>query len=586
MQSTRHDANLGALHASTLPGYVLDVIVLTSDGGLLATLRDASSPEHAIWHAPSADAAVDLLIGGRCGILIADLGTLRTDAAALLSRLHAQFPELVLMATGRRDEEASVASLVGDGRIYRFLHKPISPARGNLFLSAASRRYFELRNAQPMMMSTVRTMARQPHAGKMAGAIAASILAAGVGLIWFFSRDEVTLQTSSESAAQNQQAQNVADWFAAAKIAEASGRVYEPRGNNAVEYYQAVLKYEPSHAQALAGLNGIALALEEQVNTAIQARNPPQAAAALAALRRARPDYARLPQLQSELIGLSRSMHPSPPAKPAVAPNKAPAPAILASEQTIAPMATQGTSIDGEDLDQPAEILPEQTQIAVDSSSSPIGERSLTEEVPTAEHSDALEQLTLAIRLRERNMLLSPAGNNALEYMQSLIAQYPDVEGVRTEQQRLAFTLLENARTSLTGKQLDDAAAFLAAAEQLMPGMSAAQSLRTQVRQAKEERDFWQSIAEAGTLKPTRPVQAEYPREARVRGAEGWVDVEFTIAPNGSTQDLVVRQAEPKDLFDKSALEAIQRARFEPFLKEGRPVRQRALLRVKYELEE
>ena len=139
MQSTRHDANLAALQSSALPGHILDVIVLTSDGGLLATLRDASGPEHAIWHAPTADAAVDLLIGGRCGVLIADLGTLRSDAAALLSRLHSQFPELVLMATGRRDEESSVASLVSDGRIYRFLHKPISPARGNLFLSTASR---------------------------------------------------------------------------------------------------------------------------------------------------------------------------------------------------------------------------------------------------------------------------------------------------------------------------------------------------------------------------------------------------------------------------------------------------------------
>ena len=67
-------------------------------------------------------------------------GTLRAEAAGLLARLHVQFPELVLMATGRRDEESSVASLVSDGRIYRFLHKPISPARGSLFLSAASRR--------------------------------------------------------------------------------------------------------------------------------------------------------------------------------------------------------------------------------------------------------------------------------------------------------------------------------------------------------------------------------------------------------------------------------------------------------------
>src|SRR5262245_62207717 len=109
-------------------------------------LHQSAGPEHAIWHAPSADNAVDLLVGGRCSILIADLGALRGDAAPLLDQLHAQFPELILMATGRRDEEHSVAMLVSDGRVYSFLHKPVSPARANLFLSAENRHYSGIRN--------------------------------------------------------------------------------------------------------------------------------------------------------------------------------------------------------------------------------------------------------------------------------------------------------------------------------------------------------------------------------------------------------------------------------------------------------
>ena len=46
---------------------------------------------------------------------------MRGDAANLLDQLHAQFPELILMATGRRDEEHSVAMLVSDQRIARVL---------------------------------------------------------------------------------------------------------------------------------------------------------------------------------------------------------------------------------------------------------------------------------------------------------------------------------------------------------------------------------------------------------------------------------------------------------------------------------
>ena len=185
MQSTRHDPNLAALQAGAgLPGHVLDVVVLTSDPGVLATLREAAGPEHAVWHAPSADNAVDLLVGGRCSILIADLGALRGDAAALLDRLHAQFPELILMATGRRDEEHSVAMLVSDGRIYRFLHKPVSPARANLFLQAATRRYSELRNAEPIGMTTVKTIAARPNIALIvSGIVALLIVAAGI-VIW------------------------------------------------------------------------------------------------------------------------------------------------------------------------------------------------------------------------------------------------------------------------------------------------------------------------------------------------------------------------------------------------------------------
>ena len=164
MQSTRHDSNLAALQAGAgLPGQVLDVVVLATDPGVHATLREAAGPEHAIWHAPSADTAVDLLVGGRCCILIADLGALRGDAANLLDQLHSQFPELILLATGRRDEEHSVAMLVSDGRIYRFLHKPVSPARAHLFLGAATRRYNELLQKEPIGLTTSKIVAARSN---------------------------------------------------------------------------------------------------------------------------------------------------------------------------------------------------------------------------------------------------------------------------------------------------------------------------------------------------------------------------------------------------------------------------------------
>ena len=118
----------------------VDVIVLTVDPALLATLREASESNHRISHAESAEAAVDLLVGGRCGLLIVDVAVVRGDVAELIDKLQAQFPEVLILATGRREQQRAVAALVASGRVYRFLHKPISPARAELFLSAATRR--------------------------------------------------------------------------------------------------------------------------------------------------------------------------------------------------------------------------------------------------------------------------------------------------------------------------------------------------------------------------------------------------------------------------------------------------------------
>ena len=89
---------------------------------------------------------------------------------------------------------------------------------------------------------------------------------------------------------------------------------------------------------------------------------------------------------------------------------------------------------------------------------------------------------------------------------------------------------------------------------------------------------------QAKTLKRVREVPPVYPREAERLGLSGWVDVEFTIAPDGTTQDLVVRNAQPLRTFDQSAIDAVKRWRFEPVMRDGAAVPQRAAVRIRFEL--
>jgi TonB family protein len=586
MQSTRHDPSLAALQASTgLPGQVLDVVVLTADAGLLATLRDASGPEHAIWHAPSADVAVDLLVGGRCGILIADLGTLRGDAASLLDRLHAQFPELILMATGRREEESSVAALVGDGRVYRFLHKPISPARAGVFIGTATRRYHELRNIEPVVLTTVKTIASRPHSWMITAALAMAL----IGSVAFFAlRPEketlpASLQQPQTPAPSREE--RIADHLAHAQIAYATGRLAEPRGDNALEYFRAVIALQPDHADARAGIDRVAAGLESRVVQALEARNPQQGAIALTGLQRAQPDHPRLDALRAQLLSISRS------AKPLTIPRaegtrsaatRSSAPAAEDStppvESTQALAESSGVAIAAPAASESAALEPAVSESPTDSEAASLA-ASADAAAPTA------AELAATSRLRERGVLIEPAGANAYDSVLSLRERYPSSDQVRAEQQRLAFELLERTRTALAAGNVDEAEQFVTRAEILVPGMNATRTLQQQLAAAQEQRRFMTNVVQATSLERLRFVPPAYPRDAQRDGIEGWVDVEFTISTAGIPEALAIRDAQPKDVFDEAALDSVRQWRFEPVMRNQVAVPQRATLRVRFVLE-
>jgi TonB family protein len=572
VHSTRQDPNLAALQAGAgLPGHVLDVVVLTSDPGVLATLREAAGPEHAIWHAPSADNAVDLLVGGRCSILIADLSALRGDAANLFDQLHSQFPELILMATGRRDEEHSVAMLVSDQRIYRFLHKPVSPARANLFLSAATRRYHELRNAVPVHLTTGKHVAPRSNAAGIVIGLVVLLSAAAGGAFWWQSRKEPVPATPPPRAVGTlTQEEQVADYLARGEMALATDRLVDPRGNNAVEFFRAVLTVQPDNVGAHTGLERVGMKLEGRVLEALQARDPARGATALATLQRAVPEYQRLDALRTELVTLSRSSRSPISEAP---PPAAPVPVKQSLPRAAAPAST------------PAARSPtEQAPVPKPEVQTP-APRATAPAAAAAAAGPSASELDNVARLRSRGVLLEPPGNNAYEQLLALRAKYPDSNEVRNEQQQLAFTFLERTRTALAAGDVETARTFLSRADTLVPNMAATKSLQTQLAAAQQQqRNVAAQVVQAKTLKRVREVPPVYPREAERQRLSGWVDVEFTIAPDGTTQDLLVRNSEPQRTFDQAAIDAVKRWRFEPVQRDGAAVAQRAAVRIRFEL--
>jgi protein TonB len=65
-------------------------------------------------------------------------------------------------------------------------------------------------------------------------------------------------------------------------------------------------------------------------------------------------------------------------------------------------------------------------------------------------------------------------------------------------------------------------------------------------------------------LKVSRYVEPTYPRNALTRRVAGWVEVAFTVDTSGRTRDVRVINADPPGIFEKAALAAVNRWRFDP----------------------
>lgn len=95
--------------------------------------------------------------------------------------------------------------------------------------------------------------------------------------------------------------------------------------------------------------------------------------------------------------------------------------------------------------------------------------------------------------------------------------------------------------------------------------------------------------AGGGTDRDVAPqvrIQPEYPMQARQKKIEGWVDVQFTVAADGSVRNPVVLSAQPKGVFEKAALQSVKGWKYSPKIEDGKPVERPGVkVRVRFTLE-
>lgn len=85
---------------------------------------------------------------------------------------------------------------------------------------------------------------------------------------------------------------------------------------------------------------------------------------------------------------------------------------------------------------------------------------------------------------------------------------------------------------------------------------------------------------------PLVRINPDYPPRAQSRGVQGWVLLQFTITPQGTTKDVKVVDAEPKGMFDEAAIAAVSKWKYNPKVEEGTPVERRGVqVKLTFKLE-
>ncbi|TCO36856.1 energy transducer TonB [Dokdonella fugitiva] len=91
-------------------------------------------------------------------------------------------------------------------------------------------------------------------------------------------------------------------------------------------------------------------------------------------------------------------------------------------------------------------------------------------------------------------------------------------------------------------------------------------------------------VGETRDVRVVTPPRPTYPPAAVRNRQDGWVEVEFTVAADGSVQNAHVTASEPSRVFDREAVRAVQQAKFEPKLENGQAVASTLRRRIEFKL--
>jgi TonB family protein len=324
-----------------------------------------------------------------------------------------------------------------------------------------------------------------------------------------------------------------------AELAYQAGMLVEPEEYSAWTLYSRVVKSEPDNTAAAEGLAKVADDLVRRGETALEQGRFDDARAAVERIRAVLPAH----------------------------------PGAKALGEKIWP--ATGVAANSRDDDFKPEIPVQQPLpkvVPVDVAPQPAPKPAVD---PLVEAGQAFEQAMTASRL------LTPTDQSAKHFVEVLVNLNPSHDVTRKARERLSREFLSRATQSLEALDIEAAGIWIDEAEAMGVDLNGVRNARSELTDQQIALESAKPLP-ASALKIATYVAPEYPARANERRIEGWVDVEFTILPDGTTRDVAVANASHEQYFRREAVSAVGQWKFEPRIFMNRPIEQRSYTRIRF----
>ena len=352
-----------------------------------------------------------------------------------------------------------------------------------------------------------------------------------------------------------------------AQLAAGSGILVFPEDSSALHYYGLVLADEPNNAIARAERDTVLAEVQQGVTAQLAAEEFSEAFSVAALVARQVPDHPLVVETQSvideragslvdEAIQLARSG------------NDAEAASLLATAEALP----------GRNADYFVAVRESITEIR-DVRVAAEQERQRRARLADDQARDAwVQQVRGAIA---DGNLIFPEGASAAEFLAESNAWDAERAELTSE---LRTALVAAVSTAIGQGELEDAEVILEHTYSMDGGTEDLDPLRASLEDTFANIQS-QKIVQVSALTRVSTEPPRYPKHAIEREITGWVDVYFTVTPEGNTADVEVFDAKPTTIFNKAAIRAVQKWQFEPVEYRGRVINQRVATRLAFELD-